>query len=137
KWDMRMIQHFMFGLGPISSLYDFATFGILIWVFKAGPELFHSGWFIESLATQTLVIFIIRTAGNPFKSRPSWPLMLTVFSGVLSGLVIVASPLGGLVGFVPPPAMFYPVLMVMVSSYLAIVQIVKRRFYKSSGWQAA
>ena len=71
KWDMRLIQRFMFGLGPISSLYDFLTFGILLWVFQAGPEMFRAGWFIESLATQTLVIFVIRTAGNPFRSRPS------------------------------------------------------------------
>ena len=71
KWDTGMIQRFMFGLGPISSLYDFLTFGVMLWIFHAGPELFRAGWFIESLATQTLVIFVIRTAGNPFKSRPS------------------------------------------------------------------
>jgi Mg2+-importing ATPase len=137
KWDMRMIQHFMFGLGPISSVYDFITFGVLLWVFDAGPEFFHSGWFIESLATQTLVIFVIRTAGNPFKSRPSTPLLITVLGGVSVGLVIVASPLGSMLGFVPPPAAFYPVLLLMVVTYLAIVQLVKRRFYEASGWHAA
>jgi Mg2+-importing ATPase len=136
RWDMRMIQRFMFGLGPVSSAYDFITFGVLIFVFHAGPELFHSGWFIESLASQTLVIFVIRTAGGPFKSRPSTPLLITVFAGVLAGLVIVASPLGSLVGFVPPPAAFYPVLIVMVASYLAIVQLAKRRLYEDSAWRA-
>jgi Mg2+-importing ATPase len=136
RWDMRMIQRFMFGLGPVSSVYDFVTFGVLLWVFHAGPELFRSGWFIESLATQTLVIFVIRTAGNPFKSRPSTPLLITVLGGVLVGLVIVASPLGGLVGFVPPPAPFYAVLILMVVSYLAIVQLAKRRFYGPGGWRA-
>ena len=94
KWDTGMIQRFMFGLGPISSLYDFLTFGVMLWVFHAGPELFRAGWFIESLATQTLVIFVIRTAGNPFKSRPSRALVLTVVGGVLAGLIVVVSPLG-------------------------------------------
>jgi Mg2+-importing ATPase len=135
KWDIRMIQHFMFGLGPIISLFDFATFGILLWVFQAGPELFRSGWFIESLATQTLVIFVIRTAGNPFKSRPSIALLFTVCGGVLAGLIIVVSPLGALLGFVPPPMALYPVLIVTAAAYLTIVQLVKRRFYASSGWR--
>jgi Mg2+-importing ATPase len=103
-------------------------------VFQAGPELFRSGWFIESLATQTLVIFVIRTAGNPFKSRPSIPLLFTVCGGVLAGLIIVVSPLGALLGFVAPPFAFYPVLIVTAAAYLTIVQVVKRRFYASSGW---
>ncbi|HEX8966282.1 MAG TPA: magnesium-translocating P-type ATPase, partial [Chloroflexota bacterium] len=137
KWDTGMIQRFMFGLGPISSIYDFATFGVMLWLFHAGPELFRAGWFIESLATQTLVIFVIRTDGNPFKSRPSTPLMVTVLGGVLTGLVIVLSPLGGLLGFTPPPGSFFAVLVVMVVTYLAIVQLVKRRFYAASGWRAA
>src|SRR5919206_5384259 len=97
-WDMGMIQRFMFGLGPISSLYDFLTFVVMLGVFHAGPELFRAGWFIESLATQTLVIFVIRTAGNPFKSRPSTPLVLTVIGGVLAGLLVVLSPMGGALG---------------------------------------
>jgi P-type Mg2+ transporter len=94
RWDTGLIQRFMFGLGPISSLYDFLTFGVLSWLFNAGPELFRAGWFIESLATQTLVIFVIRTAGNPFRSRPSRALLLTVVGGVLAGLAVVVSPLG-------------------------------------------
>ena len=84
-----MIQRFMFGLGPISSLYDFLTFGVMLWIFHAGPELFRAGWFIESLATQTLVIFVIRTAGNPFKSRPSRPLLATVSAESWPGCVVV------------------------------------------------
>jgi Mg2+-importing ATPase len=60
-----VIRRFMLFFGPISSLFDFATFGVMLWVFHAGPALFRSGWFVESLATQTLVIFAIRTAGSP------------------------------------------------------------------------
>jgi Mg2+-importing ATPase len=134
KWDTTMIQRFMFGLGPISSLYDFLTFGVMLWIFNAGPELFRAGWFIESLATQTLVIFVIRTAGNPFKSRPSRPLLLSVFGGVLAGLIVVVSPLGARLGFAPLPPPFFGVLVLMIVTYLALVQVVKRRFYAASGW---
>jgi Mg2+-importing ATPase len=137
KWDPAMIQRFMFGLGPVSSLYDFVTFGVMLWIFHAGPELFRAGWFIESLATQTLVIFVIRTAGNPFKSRPSWPLLATVVGGVLAGLVVVVSPLGGLLGFAPLPPLFFGVLLLMTATYLGLVQVIKRRFYAASNWQAA
>jgi hypothetical protein len=98
-----MIQRF------ISSLYDFLTFGVMLWIFQAAPELFRAGWFIESLATQTLVIFVIRTAGNPFKSRPSRPLLASVFAGVIAGLVVVVSPLGGLLGFAALPPLFFGV----------------------------
>src|SRR5262249_59824314 len=113
---------------------DFITFGVMLIVFRAGPELFRAGWFIESLATQTLVIFVIRTAGNPFRSRPSTPLLLSVFGGVLAGLIVVLSPIGEVVGFsfLPPP--FFGILALMVVSYLTTVQLLKRRFYAASGW---
>jgi P-type Mg2+ transporter len=130
-----MIQRFMFGLGPISSLYDLVTFGVMLSMFRAGPELFRAGWFIESLATQTLVIFVIRTAGNPFKSRPSRLLVASVAGGVLAGLIVVVSPLGGLLGFAGLPPLFFGVLVLMIVTYLGLVQALKRRFYAASGWQ--
>ena len=71
RWDMRVIRDFMLFIGPISSIFDFLTFYVLLRVFHAGESLFHTGWFVESLATQTLVLFVIRTMGNPFRSRPS------------------------------------------------------------------
>jgi P-type Mg2+ transporter len=77
RWDVGLIRRFMLFFGPISSLFDFATFGVMLWVFHAGPALFRSGWFVESLATQTLVIFAIRTRRIPFfRSHPSLPLLL-------------------------------------------------------------
>ena len=137
KWDTAMIQRFMFGLGPISSVYDFLTFGVMLWIFQAGPELFRAGWFIESLATQTLVIFVIRTAGNPFKSRPSRALLASVVGGVVGGVLVVVSPLGGLLGFAPLPPLFFGVLILMIVTYLGLVQVLKRRFYAASGWHPA
>ncbi len=132
KWDTAMVQRFMFGLGPISSLYDFLTFGILLGVFGATPEQFRAGWFIESLATQTLVIFVIRTAGNPFRSHPSLPLLISVGGAVLAGFVVAVSPIGERLGFGPLPAPFFVALGLMVVTYLAIVEQAKRRFYQAS-----
>jgi P-type Mg2+ transporter len=109
---------------------------VMLWIFNAGSELFRAGWFFESLATQTLVIFVIRTAGNPFRSRPSRSLVLTVIGGVAAGLVIVVSPLGGLLGFATLPPLFFGVLVVMTVTYMYVVQVLKRRFYASSGWNA-
>ena len=132
-----MIQRFMFGLGPVSSLYDFLTFGVMLWVFHAGPELFRAGWFIESLATQTLVIFVIRTAGNPFKSRPSRALVADGRRRCRwRAWSSWSSPLGGLLGFARLPPLFFGVLVVMIVTYLGLVQVLKRRFYAASGWTA-
>jgi Mg2+-importing ATPase len=133
RWDMGLVQRFMFGLGPLSSIYDFLTFGVMLWIFHAGPELFRAGWFIESLATQTFVIFVIRTAGNPFRSRPSLPLLVSVFGGVALGLLVVLTPVGALIGFAPLPPVFFVVLVLFVVTYLALVQAFKRRVYASVG----
>ncbi len=136
KWDTGMVQRFMFGLGPVSSIYDFLTFALLLGVFHAGPAEFRAGWFIESLATQTLVIFVIRTAGDPFQSRPSRALTMGVVSVVLAALAIVISPIGAILGFTPLPVPFFAVLGLLVVTYLAIVDRFKRRFYRASGWTA-
>src|SRR5690242_16219034 len=87
RWDMTFIRDFMMTLGPVSSLFDFLTFGLLIWGFHASEAMFQTGWFVESLATQVLVIFVIRTRGNPFANRPH-PLL--VASSVLVVTVAVA-----------------------------------------------
>ncbi len=76
-WDIKLIRNFMIFIGPVSSIFDFLTFFVMLRVFNAGAVLFHTGWFVESLATQTLVLFSIRTAGNPLHSRPSLPLTIT------------------------------------------------------------
>jgi Mg2+-importing ATPase len=136
RWDTALIQRFMFGLGPISSLFDFLTFGVLLVGFQADEMLFHSGWFLESLATQTLVILVIRTAGVPWRSRPSKPLLLGVGGSLAAAVLIVMSPIGGIVGLVPLPPAILGVLAVLVVSYLALVQLVKRRVYAASGWSA-
>ncbi len=126
RWDLGMLRTFMLVIGPISSLYDFLTFFVLLSVFHAGEALFHTGWFVESLATQTLVLFVIRTAGNPLRSRPSWPLVATTTAIVLVGLLLPFTPLGPVLGFVPLPPGYFVFLAVATLTYLALVEMVKR-----------
>ena len=127
KWDIRLIKQFMIYIGPISSIYDFLTFYALLKLFHAGEAQFHTGWFVESLATQTLVLFVIRTAGNPFRSRPSLPLTVTTVAVVGFALILPFTSLGGVFGFVPLPWMFFVFLGVAVTTYLLMVEVVKRR----------
>ena len=125
-WRIDVVRRFMWFVGPVSSLYDFLTFWVLLHFFHAPEALFHTGWFVESLATQTLVIFVIRTGRNPFRSRPSWPLTATVGVTVLGALVLPLTPLAGLLGFVPLPLGFFGFLLAASVTYLALVEGIKR-----------
>jgi Mg2+-importing ATPase len=127
--DMNFIRNFMLVIGPISSAFDFLTFYVMLIVLKANETLFQTGWFVESLSTQVLVIFIIRTRGNPFKSRAHPILVATSLSVMVIGATLPFTPLGTYFGFVPPPAQFYAILAAMVVVYLAIVEVAKRSFY--------
>ena len=129
-WDMSFIRNFMLAVGPISSLFDFLTFYVLLAVLAADEALFHTGWFIESLATQVLVIFIIRTRGNPLKSHPSRWLAVTSLMVVLTAAILPHTPLAADLGFVPVPGEFYLMVAGMVVLYLWIVELVKRWFYR-------
>jgi Mg2+-importing ATPase len=117
-------------IGPISSIYDFLTFGALLWVFRASEALFQTGWFVESLATQTLVLFVIRTAGNPFRSRPSLPLTVTPLLVVLIGVILPLTPLAAALGLVPLPRAYFVFLGGVTMTYLLLVEVVKRRLMR-------
>ncbi|HXY94097.1 MAG TPA: magnesium-translocating P-type ATPase [Acidimicrobiia bacterium] len=130
-WDVRFIRSFMLRFGPISSLFDFLTFAIMLGPFAAGPALFRSGWFVESLATQTLVVFVIRTRRIPFwRSRPSRPLLAAVLGVVVVGALLPYSPFAHDLGFTALPADFFAVLAGMVVLYLLLVELAKRRFFQ-------
>ncbi len=102
-------------------------------LFHAGPELFRTGWFIESLATQSLVIFAIRTRRVPFlRSRPSGALIAATFAVVAVGVALPFSPLGPLLGFTPLPVVFFLVLIALVVIYLLLIEIAKRSFYAAA-----
>jgi len=129
-WDIGFIRRFMVFFGPISSLFDFLTFALMLGVFHAGPDLFRAGWFAESLATQTLVIFAIRTRRSPFtKSRPSRPLLLAALLTVTIGVVLPLSPLSHTLGFTHLPIGFFLALAGMVVGYLVLIELAKRLFF--------
>jgi P-type Mg2+ transporter len=132
-WDTRFIRRFMAFFGPISSIYDFVTFGVMLSIFHAGESLFQTGWFVESLATQCLVIFVIRTRRIPFyRSRPSAPLFVTTITCAVFGAVIPFVPsLAHLFGFAPLPAEFLGILVLMIATYLLLVDLGKRWFYRA------
>ncbi len=132
-WDIASIRRFMIVFGPLSSVFDLATFGVMLWVFHSGATQFRSGWFVESLATQTLIIFAIRTRRVPFfHSHPSLPLTLAALGVVTVGAVIPATPLAHTLGFQPLPGAFFAALAIMVVAYLGLVEIGKRLFYGSA-----
>jgi len=128
--DLNFIRNFMLVIGPISSAFDFLTFYIMLVVLHADEKLFQTGWFVESLCTQVLVIFIIRTRRNPLKSRAHPVLTLTSLTVVTTAILLPFTSLGTHFGFVPPPTKFYVILGIMVLVYLAIVELVKRGFYR-------
>ena len=134
-WNVKAIKKFMLIIGPISSVYDFLTYGVMLFIFHAKAELFHTGWFIESLCTQTLVIHIIRTGKIPFvESKPSNFLIFTSIFIVSLGIFIPFSPLAKPFGFVAPPPSYFLALFLMVTTYLFFVQIVKTWFVKKYGY---
>ena len=130
RWDLGFIRSFMAVIGPISSLFDALIFVLLLHVFVRDEQLFHTGWFVESLATQVLVIFVIRTQGNPLRSRPSRPLLWTSLAVVAVALALPFTPVGGALGFVPLPPLFFAILVPLVAAYLVAVEVVKRWFYR-------
>lgn len=131
RWDIRLIQRFMLVFGPISSVFDFVTFGIMLWIFHAGATMFHTGWFVESLATQTLVLFVIRTRRTPFfRSHPSVALLTAALAAVAIGALLPVTPLAGMLGFQPLPAGFFVALLLMIAAYLALAEFAKHWFFR-------
>ncbi|MEU1289868.1 magnesium-translocating P-type ATPase [Kitasatospora sp. NPDC005856] len=129
-WDIAFIRRFMLCFGPVSSLFDFLTFWVMLGLFHAGPVLFRSGWFVESLATQTLVIFAIRTRRIPFlRSRPSVPLLAASLGVVALGVALPFSPFAGTLGFAPLPPAFFLALAALVVVYLVLIEGTKRWFF--------
>jgi P-type Mg2+ transporter len=131
QWDIRLIRRFMMFFGPISSVFDFATFGVMLFIFHARGSLFQTAWFTESLATQSLVIFAIRTRRVPFfRSRPGPLLIVGTIGSVCVGLLLPYSPIASWFGFSPLPGGFLAILAVMVVIYLFLVEIGKSFFFR-------
>ena len=137
-WNIAFIRRFMFLFGPISSVFDFATFALMLFVFDAVPGEFRAGWFIESIATQTLIIFAIRTRRVPFlRSRPSLGLLGASLGVVALGVFLPLSPLAAVLGFDPLPVPFFLALLGMTVVYLVLVELAKQWFFSRAAQQPA
>ncbi|GAB7193804.1 hypothetical protein OS11_00750 [Dickeya oryzae] len=126
--------------GPISSIFDVLTFSLMWWFFHANtPEtqtLFQSGWFIEGLLSQTLIVHMIRTRRIPFiQSRPSWPVMMMTILVMITGIGLVFSPLAGFLQLQALPMSYFPWLLAILSGYLLLTQAMKDFFTRRYGWQ--
>ena len=149
RWNIRSIQNFMFFIGPISSIFDYATFFLMLYYFNCKAwelpgtsildkehyeKLFHTAWFVESLVTQTLIVHIIRTRKIPFfQSRASTPMMLTTISIMAIGAWLPFSPLATFLGLVPLPAVFFAWLALFTLLYSVLTHLVKTWFYRRFG----
>lgn len=130
-WDINFIKSYMLFFGPLSSLFDFLTFGTLLYVFHAKAQLFQTGWFIESVLTEIIVVFVIRTSRIPFfRSKPSKWLLITCVLMCGIGVYLPFSPLGKTMGFTQPPGMLVITLFSLVTTYLILVELIKDRFLK-------
>jgi Mg2+-importing ATPase len=136
QWTIDKTLRFILCIGPISSIFDYVTFFLMLYVFGCwnNPALFHTGWFVESLFTQTLIIHVIRTNKIPFiQSRASWQLILTSLIIVAVGAWLTVSPLADALGFVPLPPMYWLYLGIMLLGYALLTQLVKSWFIRRFG----
>lgn len=134
-WSIRDLTRFILLIGPCSSIFDYTTFLVMLYVFDcwnpARAPLFQTGWFVESLLTQTLIIHVIRTNRIPFlQSRASIPLLATTVGIMLLGLWLPSSPLGPALGFTPLPRLYWPILAATLVAYVALTQAVKTRLLR-------
>jgi Mg2+-importing ATPase len=138
RWDISFIRRFMVTVGPVSSLFDYATFFTMLFVFNAWTNegLFQTAWFIESLCSQTLVVLIIRTRRVPFyKSKPSKYLAIMLLVVVASAVIIPYTPVNAYFGFVPPPPTYFLALAGILGFYAVLAEAVKSWFYKRNAYR--
>jgi Mg2+-importing ATPase len=130
KWDIKLIERFMLVFGPVSSIFDFITFYAMLVFFGAGEALFQTGWFIESMTTQTLVVFCIRTRRRFYRSNPCRFLLAMNLGAVALAIVLPLVPWGHWFGFVAPPPLFFVFLVGATTAYLGLVEVTKVVFYR-------
>jgi Mg2+-importing ATPase len=130
RWDIGFIRRFMLVFGPLSSVFDYLTFGVLLWLLHAGPERFHTGWFVESVLSAAVVVFAVRTRLPFMRSRPSRAMLAVTSLVALITLLIPFSPMAGLLGFAALPLTYMLVVAVIVVAYVASAELVKRWFYR-------
>jgi len=129
-WNIGEITRFILFIGPISSIFDYTTFFVMLWVFNcwdpSRAAVFQTGWFVESLMTQTLIIHVIRTNKIPFlQSRASWPLTVTTLSIMAVGMWLPYSSLAPSLGLTHLPRLYWPILMLTLLGYMSLTQVIK------------
>lgn len=130
RWDVRFIRRFMVRFGLLSSVFDFLTFSVLYFFLQASPELFRSGWFVESVVSASLVVLVIRTRGPFWRSRPSWMLGLVTACVAAAAVMLPYTPVGAVFGFVPLPRLFLVMMGLIVAGYICTAEVFKRSFYR-------
>jgi Mg2+-importing ATPase len=133
RWDTVFIRDYMVLFGLTSSVFDFLTFGALLWLFQAAPEEFRTGWFLESLMTELVIALVVRTRRPFYRSRPGTLLLVTTLAVIAVALLLPYLPFSSIFGFVPLPA---PLLLSMVGltvAYVFAVEFAKKRFYARAG----
>ncbi len=135
SWDIKFIKRFMVSFGLLSSIFDYITFGVLLFVFHAAEQEFHTGWFIESVVSATFIVLVVRTQKTFVKSRPGKYLLLATLFVIFFALALPYLPFAGLLGFVPLPFIFYPVLLAIVALYILFAELMKKWFYKRFTYQ--
>jgi Mg2+-importing ATPase len=137
KWNFKNIKRFILFFGPISSIFDYATFFVMLYVFHAwnNQALFHTGWFVESIITQTFIVHIIRTSKIPFfQSRASWPLIISTFCVMAVGIYLPFSPFARAFQLLPLPPFYFVLLFIGLVLYFVITQFLKMYFIKKYEW---
>jgi Mg2+-importing ATPase len=131
RWDVAFIRKFMLVFGSLSSIFDYLTFGALLLLLRAGPELFRTGWFVESVLSATLVVFVLRTRLPFRRSRPSRTMLIVTGMVGLVALLVPLSPIAGLLGFQALPPLYLLVIAAIVAAYFASAELAKRLFYRA------
>ena len=134
RWDIKFIRNFMLTFGLLSSVFDYLTFGVLLFFLHATPEQFRTGWFVESVLSASLIVLVIRTRKTFFQSKPGKALFGTTIAAAIAILLFPYTFLGPLFGFVPLPVVFYPVLGIILVLYITSAEVVKKIFYKASSY---
>ena len=130
RWNMRFIGRFMVEFGAVSSVFDFLTFGVLLVAFRAAPDLFRTGWFVESLLTELVIALVVRTRRPFFRSRPGGVLLWSTVALIALTFAIPYLPFIGVFGFVPLPGVLLVTVSAITALYVVATEIIKSRFYR-------
>lgn len=130
RWDIKFIRRFMLVFGTLSSIFDYLTFAVLLWVLKAGMLEFRTGWFVESVISASMIVLVIRTRGPFWRSRPGRALLVATIVVALATIAVPYTGIGKTLGFTPLPVVFYPALLSILALYVASAEVAKHFFYR-------